>query len=51
VLHLIELQKFLDELEGVLASGTLGQFLNLQIFSVEGGGLDIVGGTFLEEAS
>ena len=49
--HFVELEEFLDELEGVLSLAAFCQFLNLQVFCVEGGCLGEMDVTFLEEPS
>jgi hypothetical protein len=51
VLHLVELQQLLDQLQSALPLRALSQLLHLQVFSVEGGGLNGSVITFLEEPS
>ena len=51
VLHLVELQQFLDELQGALPLRAFSHFLHLQVFGVEGGGLRGGCFTFLLEPS
>jgi hypothetical protein len=47
VLHLVELQQLLDELERVLPRATLRQLLHLEVLSKEGRRLDRQHSTFL----